>query len=121
MVNNQITDLKIENYEITLSNTLQGIGQFYLHTTAQELTITTQELTEVSIYGATSNSLFIKGIQGNKEASIKLYNPLGQVVFTQNFSAAPTIRLALPNIPTGIYIADLQTQFGSHSQKIISN
>ena len=121
LVNNQITDLKIENYEITLPNTLQGIGQFYLHTTAQELTITTQELTDVSIYFVTNNTLFIKGIQGNKVASIKLYNTLGQVVFTQNFSAAPTIRLALPNIPTGIYIADLQTQFGSHSQKITSN
>jgi len=120
IVNNQITDLKVENYEITLPATLQGIGQFYLQATAQELTITTQEPTDLSIYFVTNNTLFIKGIQGDKEASIKLYNTLGQLVFTQNFNAAPTIHLALPNIPTGIYIAELQTQLGTHSQKIIS-
>jgi len=122
VVNNQITDLKVENYEITLPDTLQGIGQFYLHITAEELNITIQEeLTDISMYSPASSNLVIYGMQGNNKAHIKLYNPLGQLVYTHSFKATPKVSLILPNIPTGVYIADLQTQFGLHSQKIILN
>ena len=105
------------NYTVTLSEALDGVGRFYLHTSASALTVSSPTLSTVHIYQSDISTLRIVGLpQGNN--AVKLYNVLGKQVLNTSFDDNAK-DISLPKLAKGIYIAEIQTEVGKLNKKII--
>jgi len=108
-------------YAVTLTNNLNGIGRFYLHTNTQSaLDVDSFDLSTVSIYKTSTTNLRIAGLQhGN--AAISIFDILGKKVLQSSFEASGINDITLPNVKTGVYIIRLSTDNGTLNKKIILN
>ena len=106
-------------YKITVTNTLDGIGRFYLHTSQKALSVTPNFVAEhVSIYKANSSTLRIAGLSQGK-ASVKLFNILGREVLNTSFTSNGLKDIALPRLAKGVYVVQLTTGAFKVNKKII--
>ena len=106
------------NYKVTLSNDLNGIGRFYLHTSRSALKVNDLSIDNISIYKSNASTLTITGVEkGN--ASIAIFTVLGKKVLTTSFKSNTVNNVDLPALNTGIYIVQLVTEQGKISKKII--
>ena len=118
---NTITRLDEENakYDVTLSESLNGVGRFFIHTSAKSsLSVGTTLLETVSVYQLDNATLRVAGLSQGK-ASVKLFNVLGKQMMQTSFEANTSRDIALPNLAKGIYIVQLETENGSLNKKII--
>ena len=107
------------NYKVTLANSLNGIGRFYLYTTQSALSVSDNTLlTSTSIYKLNNATLRIAGVSQGK-ASVKLFNILGEQIMNVSFEANGVKDISLPKLATGIYVVQLQTEKGQLNKKIV--
>ena len=105
-------------YKITLTETLDGIGRFYLHTTQNSLSINETLLKGVNVYTIGNSILKIAGLQkGN--TSVKLFTVLGKQVMNSTFNTTGIKEVSLPRLSSGVYIVQLSTETGRVNKKII--
>lgn len=106
-------------YKVTLATDLNGIGRFYLHmNTEGALSTGSFLLDNVSIYKTSEMNLRITGLQ-NENTSLRLYDILGKQVLTTSFVGSGVNDIPLPNIRSGVYIIQLQTDQGKLNKKIV--
>ena len=106
------------NFTTTLTNDLNGIGRFYLHTTSNPLTSNDLNLENISMYTYSNNNLRIVGIQrGN--ARVKIYNILGKKVLSASIEGSGLNNVTLPYVRAGVYIIQLETESGTLNKKVI--
>ena len=119
-VNNTFTRLDEANatYKVTLTEALDGVGRFYVHTTQGALSVNNETLTGVSIFKTNASTLRVTGLQQGK-ASLSLFNVLGKQVMSTSFEANGNNDIYLPKLATGVYFAQVQTATGKLSKKII--
>jgi len=106
-------------YKVALTEALDGVGRFYLHTRASSVLSTDADLlNSVSVFN-TNGNLRITGLsKGN--AKVKVFNILGKNVFNTSFNVNTTVKeITLPNLSTGVYVVQLQTESGRLNKKII--
>jgi hypothetical protein len=115
---NTTTRIDDGNYSVTLSEAVNGVGRFYMHTTSSALGIDNLDIQNVSIYKTTNSTLRIVGLSNGK-SNLKLFNILGKEVMNQNFESKNVTDVSLPKLAKGIYIAQLQTEKGNLNKKII--
>ena len=107
------------NFTTTLASDLNGIGRFYLHTTAGSLGADDLSMNNnISIYTSSRENLRIVGVQ-NGTATVQLYNILGKEVFRTTFEGTGMNDIQLPSLPQGMYIVNLGTVNGTINKKII--
>ena len=107
------------NFTTTLASELNGIGRFYLHTTAGSLGADDLSMNNnISIYTSSRENLRIVGVQ-NGTATVQLYNILGKEVFRTTFEGTGMNDIQLPSLPQGMYIVNLGTVNGTINKKII--
>ena len=118
--NNTFTRIDEANtsYKVTLTEALNGIGRFYLHTTTSALSIDNVALNSVSIIKSNNSNLKIAGLQQGKVA-ISLLNIQGKKIFASLFKANGVKVIALPKLAAGIYLVQLTTEAGQLTKKII--
>ncbi len=106
-------------YTVALTEVLNGVGRFYLHTkTAAALEVNSESLANVSIYKTSDTSLRMIGLpQGN--TNVKMFNILGKQLLNTAFQSNGVKDLSLPTLASGIYIVQLSTTSGKLSKKII--
>jgi hypothetical protein len=117
---NVFTNLDEGDYKITLSEAIDGVGRFYLHTANKALSVDDNlALDNISIYKTNASTLRIVGLQQGK-ASVKFYNVLGKQIMTSSFETTNRVKdISLPNLATGVYIVQLETEAGKLNKKII--
>ena len=117
---NTVTLLSEANatYKVTLGESLDGIGRFYLHTKASGV-LSTSEVTldNISIYSPAKSTLRISGLSQGK-ASVKIYSLLGKEVFANTYNTTGVIDMNLPKLATGLYVVQLETEKGTLNKKI---
>lgn len=117
------TQLDVSNaeYSVALSDDLNGIGRFYLHTNTQSaLSTDSFDLNNISIYKTSNTNLRIAGLQ-NGNAALSIFDILGKQVLKTSFEANSINDIALPNFKTGVYIIRLSTENGTLNKKIVLN
>ena len=116
---NTFTELtETKTLKVTLNESLDGIGRFFLHTKSSALNVNTEILNSVSIYKTSNLNLRISGLEkGNTVVS--LFNMLGKQVMKTSFEASSTNDISLPKLATGVYLVKLQTENGKLNKKII--
>jgi len=106
-------------YTVTLNQSLNGTGRFYVHTTQSVLSIDNDAiLNSIAIFPTKDSALKITGLKSGKTA-ISMYNILGKQVLSTSFNANSTNTIDLPELTTGIYMVNLQTNEGKITKKII--
>lgn len=105
-------------YTITLSESLNGIGRFYLHTTSKSILNTNKvDLENISVYKTNNHNLRIIGLSEGK-TNLKLFNLLGKQVLNSSFTSKGIQDIAIPKVAAGIYIVQLETETGTLNKKI---
>ncbi|WP_397447600.1 T9SS type A sorting domain-containing protein [Polaribacter sp. R77954] len=106
------------NYKVQVaSGTTEG--RFFLHTKSSSVLSTEDALlNSVSIYKTSNTNLKITGLKQGK-TSISLYNLLGKKVMATSFNASNVNNISLPNLSTGVYIVQLETENGKLNKKIV--
>ena len=119
-VNNTVTRLDEANatYKVTLTEALDGVGRFYVHTTQGALSVNNETLTGVSIFKTNASTLRVTGLQQGK-ASLSLFNVLGKQVMNTFFEVTGSKDISLPKLARGIYFVKVKTATGALSKKII--
>ncbi|MDX6747908.1 T9SS type A sorting domain-containing protein [Polaribacter sp. PL03] len=108
-----------QKYKVTLTEKLDGVGRFYLHTsTKSTLSINKGELEGVSLFKSNKATLKIVGLQKGK-ASLLLFNIKGQKILSSSFDANGLKEISLPKLATGVYLVKLITESGKLNKKII--
>ena len=105
-------------YTITIDETKNGIGQFYLHTKSSALSTSDVSLENISIYKSGASTLKITGLSEGK-SDVKLFNIFGKQVFTTSFNSNGVQNISLPKLATGMYIVQVATEKGKSIKKII--
>jgi len=106
-----------ENYNTTLSEALNGIGRYYLHTSAQVLGIDNLKLENISIYTVNENSIRIVGLQSGA-AKVRIYSVQGKQVHASSFQGNGMNDVDLPKVAKGMYLIQLETEIGILNKKI---
>ena len=113
-VSGEVTDLRKNDYTITLSTT-ENNQQFGL-LIGQKLELETSEgITGLKVYAAEGKVYVLDGEEQQK--TVKIYNLNGQQVFAASAQAANR-QIIAPQLPAGLYIVELQTAKGVQSKKI---
>lgn len=90
-----------------------GADEYYQNT----LGLYDFNLNSINVY-TTGSTLRIVGVQ-NGTASVNVYSILGKNVFEASFQGNGLNDIILPNLKTGIYIVQLESQKGKLNKKII--
>lgn len=109
------------SYSITLSESINGTGRFFLHTKSKSLHVDEQSISSsMNVYAINNQLLKITGIQSEK-IELKLHTLLGkQVYYQQVVSIDESSKdVQIPVVSSGIYIVQLETEKGSLNKKII--
>ena len=120
-VNNSYTLLDdAATFTTTLSEDINGIGRFYLHTTSSVLSADKVALNNnISIYTSSKENLRISGVNTGV-AKLSVYNILGKQVLNTSFEGNGMNDIALPkNISKGVYIVHLVTDTETVNKKIM--
>ena len=118
---NTVTRLDEANatYKITLSESIDNTGRFFLHTKSSGVLSTEEvDLQNISIYKTANSTLKISGLSEGK-TNIQLFSVLGKQVLNSNFEAKNSIELTLPKLAIGVYIVKLHHEKGSITKKIV--
>jgi len=106
-------------YTIILNETSNGIGRFYLHTTESTLSSNTNSVFKnIRIYKTDHTSLRIIGLSPGK-TTVKLFNMLGKQLLNSSFTTNDVHDISLPQLSTGIYLIQLESEKGTLNNKII--
>jgi hypothetical protein len=106
-------------YKVTVSEAIDGIGRFYLHTKASGVLSTNEVvLDNISIYTPNNTTLKVTGLPQGK-ATVKLFNILGKQVMQTSFTATGFRDIALSKLAKGMYIVQLETEAGKLNKKIV--
>ncbi|MGB0879189.1 MAG: choice-of-anchor J domain-containing protein [Polaribacter sp.] len=105
-------------YNVTLSEALDGVGRFYIHTSASALTVGDATLSTVNIYKSDISTLRIVGLpQGN--TTVKLFSVEGKEVLHTSFTTNGIKDISLSRLSASMYIVEIQTEIGKLNKKII--
>jgi hypothetical protein len=106
-------------YTIILTETSNGIGRFYLHTTESALSTKTNSVFKnIRIYRTNHTTLRIVGLPEGK-TTVKLFNLLGKQLLNNSFTTTGVEDISLPQLSTGIYIIQLESEKVLLNKKII--
>ena len=119
---NTFTRLDEDNseYKITLTQDVNGIGRFYLQTSANVLSVSDTDVTleNVSIYKTDNSNIRIVGLQNNN-LTVKIFNILGKQILQKSLKSNGVADISIPNLASGVYLIQLQTEKGKLNKKII--
>lgn len=117
-VNGVFVNILEDEYKTTLTEDANGIGQFYLHTTAAK-TLSNEDIINnidgINVYVSSNDTLVVTGLNG-EGARVSVYSVLGAQVVSQILESDSIV---LPSLNAGVYIVNVKTDSGEVSKKII--
>jgi len=106
-------------YTVQVSEDLNGIGRFYIHTTAKSLS--TDEVfnsATIKVY-AVQSDIVVEGVYD--DFTMTVFNTVGAEVFKGSFVGEGLNRISVSSLPTAVYIVRIDTTLGSKNKKMIIN
>jgi len=114
-------NLSEQTYKTTLKDDANGVGQFYIHTSAKSLS--TDDIiannAKISIYKSNTNQITINGL--NTKASVSVFSLLGTSVMNTTINGKGTNTINLPTLSAGVYMVKLNSEYGQVTKKVTLN
>ena len=105
-------------YDVTFNAAVNSTGRLYMHVATSTLNTGSFDLANISAYQSTPNNLKVVGIQ-NGTTQLRMFNILGKQVLNTSFEANGVNDVTLPNLRTGVYIIQINSEKGTINKKII--
>jgi hypothetical protein len=116
------TNLKETDYIITSDSDLEGVGRYFIHTTAETMSNEEVLTNNLTVFKADRNSFItIEGLalQSNT-TSVKLYNILGTEVLSADLSNnTNTQTISTDGLAVGVYVITLESGNDQLTKKLI--
>lgn len=106
------------SFKITLNESINDSGRFYLHTASKALSTTTDILNSIAIYKTNNTTLKITGLLQQGKSNLKIFNILGKQLINASLNSNSIQHISLPKLPIGIYVVQLETEKGILNKKI---
>ena len=104
-------------YRVMLSESLNGVGRFYLHTSSSTLGTTNIALSNISVYSS-NKKVYFSGLSIGK-TNVIIYDVLGKKVMEKNITET-TKSISVENLMIGnIYVVTLLSEKGKVTRKIL--
>ena len=116
IVNNKITNLLDTNYTITIDESTNDIGQFYIATSAKSLQSNNYTTSNINVFSSTSKQIIVTGIA--EPTTIEVYSALGKLIHNTVLTNTNN-EISLPKVPVGLYIVKLNQNGIIVTKKII--
>ncbi len=118
-VNNTFVNLSEGDHTIKTQSASDGIGQYYIHTTAARLSNDdiSKDIKNVSIYRSANNEITVTGLQA--KANVKVFSLLGEELINTDINSNGVSKISLPNLSTGVYVIKLNSTLGNITKKVI--
>lgn len=104
------------NQQIYYTNGNYGSGESASFSTDEELGVTSQELTGVSIYPNPASTTL--NVAGAESATVEIYDLLGKLLLTQNNITA-TESIQISALPTGTYLVKITQDGAVKTDKLV--
>lgn len=98
-------DEATSTYKVTLTEAINGVGRFYLHTKSSVLSTNEVNLDNISIYKTNNSTLRIVGLSEGP-SKVKLFNILGKQILQTSFIATHIKEISLPKLAIGVYLVE---------------
>ena len=120
-VNNTLTNLTESSYQLTLKESLKGIGRFYLRTSSNSLSVEEGSFKNaLNVYKTSENTLRITGLDLQSRAFITIHNITGSEVFNKQFVAQRIQDITLPRkLAAGVYMASIISNKTKYTKKLL--
>lgn len=112
------SNTELENggtYQVTLPASTDAIGRFYLYISTTSLDTDEVLIDNIKVSG-NNNTLTIMGLED--DASLSLYNMLGQEIYHSNLRAANSQQVQV-NVAKGTYIVKVTNSLGTKAVKVV--
>lgn len=115
------TDISTNAYEVTPTVALEGIGRFYLYTTASVLSVDNPSTiaNSLNVYKSSNTSITVAGLRAEGNATLKMYSVTGKEVFAKQFVAESKSDINIPRLSTGVYIVNVVSNNVELNKKVI--
>ena len=115
---NTFTKVEDTILRITLDNSIDGIGRFYIHTTSEALsTDNVNALKGIHIFSSSDHSINITGIKD--KSTVKVFSITGKEIANKDLTITTNQSITLPNVAKGIYLVQLTTSTGTINKKVV--
>ena len=116
------TLLTSESYTFTATNDLNGIGRFYIRTTANTFTTESTALNSVEVFSmANSKNITVKG-QLVSDSILKIYDIRGRLLSSHLLESNQTEhKIDVSNVSPGVYVINLNNQNQTKTTKLVIN
>ena len=122
-VENTLTLLTNEGFELTAQTTLSGVGRFFIHYTTSTLSTNTESSTSLlTAYKGKGNTyITVEGLQQFSEpANLILYNVLGMKVLSRKIqNPSQKEMISTVGLKTGVYILKVQAENIVFTKKLV--
>ncbi|MFY0602723.1 MAG: T9SS type A sorting domain-containing protein [Flavobacteriaceae bacterium] len=119
---NVFVKISEETYQITLSQELQGVGRFYLHTSQSALSVGDETLhNDMRIFKTSNENIRITGLEDLTALSVTMYSVNGKMLMTKSYHASSQQQdVVLPRgLAKGVYLIRVASENGTYNKKII--
>lgn len=121
-VANTITNISTAQHQVIISNSLNGIGRFYIHTSSNVLSTNDDSLMSnaLNIYKTNNTTLRITSTQQHGKTLVKMYSIQGKEILSHSFYMESVNDISIPqNLARGVYIIHLIAEGIKQNKKII--
>ena len=116
------TNLKETDFVITPDSNLDGVGRFFIHTTASTMSNEDQTTNLLNVFKLDRNNFItVEGLSTeSNQTNLKLYNILGKEVISTTLSNnTNTQTISTEGLSTGIYVIKLESGSNLLTKKLI--
>jgi len=117
---NSFYNISESSFQVTTTNTLNGVGRFYLHTSQNALSIDDITQSSINIYTTERRNLRITGLENVGNAKVRIYDVTGKSVFAKSLKQENILDLNLPeSLRAGLYIVQVSSEQKNQTKKLI--
>ena len=116
------TNLKETDFVITPDSNLEGVGRFFIHTTASTMSNEDATTNLLNVFKLTNNNFItVEGLSTqSNQTNLKLYNILGkEVLSTTLANNTNTQTVSTEGLSAGIYVIKLESGNNTITKKLI--
>jgi len=116
-----ITNITTTAHQVTFTNSIEGVGRFYIHTTSSALSVEdAASFNTVNMYKTSTTNLRITGLNTSGLSTIRMYSISGKQVLATSFAMQSVNNITIPsNLSKGVYVVQFVSDNSKQTKKII--
>ncbi len=110
-----------DKYTFKTESKINGIGRFYIHTSARTLNVddVIANTNSIQIFKSNKQEITITGIHSNQPVKVQMFSVLGSEIYNQTFKGNNKLVVQPNTVETGVYIIRLEIEGKVKTKKVV--